>query len=135
MASVIKIVPENAIKFFTYEVVKRSFADSDADLTAVHRLVAGATAGVVSHASLFPLEVIKTRLAVAPSGTYRGIGDVVVTIMKNEGTIKPFYRGITASLMSTIPHSAIDLTCYEMLKKSLCFNKKRCFDFASVVEF
>jgi solute carrier family 25 phosphate transporter 23/24/25/41 len=63
--------------------------------------------------------VIKTRLAAAPNGTYTGITDVVRKIVTKEGPMA-FFRGLTPSLLSTAPHSGIDLTVYEVLKRGAC---------------
>ena len=59
--------------------------------------------------------VIKTRLAVAPTGVYNGIADVSIKMFKAEGPIA-FYRGVTPAILSTIPHAGINLMLYETIK-------------------
>lgn len=48
--------------------------------------------------SIYPLELIRTRLAVCPPGTYRGISDCFARIVREEGWLA-FYRGLTPSLV------------------------------------
>jgi solute carrier family 25 phosphate transporter 23/24/25/41 len=105
------------VKFFAYEMIKKQFAENDAEVKAWQRLIAGGLAGASSHISMFPLEVVKTRMAAAPTGTYKGMIDCISQTFHEERSLIPFYRGLTASLCSTIPHSAIDLAVYETLKK------------------
>lgn len=115
-ANLLKVAPEKAIKFWTYETIKATFGKKDSDISPHERFIAGAGAGVFTHTLSFPLEVIKTRLAAAPNGTYTGITDVVRKIVTKEGPMA-FFRGLTPSLLSTAPHSGIDLTVYEVLKR------------------
>ena len=62
------------------------------------------------------MDVVRTRLAAAPSGTYYGLMDVIRKIVTTEGMIKPFYRGLQSSISATIPNSGLNLMCYEVLK-------------------
>eukprot|EP01132_Coremiostelium_polycephalum_P001443 gene1443-1818_t len=125
LANILKVSPEAAVKFATYEKVKRLFAENDADLTSGQRFTSGAAAGVASHASLYPLEVIRTRLSASHTGTYKGIIDCIVQTAKSEKSIRPFYRGLSASIFSTIPHSGINMTVYETLKHTIIKNTKK----------
>ena len=50
--------------------------------------------------AIYPLELVRTRLAVCPMGTYRGIWDCWGQIVRKEGW-SCFYRGLTPSLVST----------------------------------
>ena len=116
MAALLKVVPENAVKFFTYETIKKLFADSDMAIKPHERLIAGALAGAIADCTVFPLEVVKTHLAISKPGTYTSILHTIETIRATEGSIRPFYRGLSASLLSTIPHTSINFTSYELLK-------------------
>lgn len=49
--------------------------------------------------AIYPLELVRTRLAVCPMGTYRGIWDCWGQIVRKEGWAC-FYRGLTPSLVS-----------------------------------
>jgi hypothetical protein len=52
----LKVAPEKAIKFWTYETIKGTFGKKDADISPHERFIAGAGAGVITHTLSFPLE-------------------------------------------------------------------------------
>lgn len=81
-----------------------------------HRFIAGACAGGISQTSIYPLEVLKTRLALRKTGQYEGIMDAALKIYANEG-IRSFYRGYVPNMLGIIPYAGIDLAVYETLKK------------------
>ncbi|XP_065179310.1 mitochondrial adenyl nucleotide antiporter SLC25A24-B-like [Sycon ciliatum] len=114
--NVIKIAPESAIKFFAYEYIKKWFADDQGALSVGRRLLAGSSAGVIAQVSIYPMEVLKTRLALATTGQYSSLADAAVKIARQEGAVG-LYRGITPSLLGIIPYAGIDLTVYELLKQ------------------
>ncbi|GMI90768.1 SAM TRANSPORTER1, S-adenosylmethionine carrier 1 [Hibiscus trionum] len=68
-------------------------------------IIAGATAGVVVEAALYPIDTIKTRLQAA-----RGGGKVV---------LKGLYSGLGGNLAGVLPASAIFLGVYEPTKQKL----------------
>jgi solute carrier family 25 phosphate transporter 23/24/25/41 len=47
----------------------------------VERLLAGSAAGMTAQTLIYPLEITKARLAVAPAGTYDGIIDCITRIV------------------------------------------------------
>jgi hypothetical protein len=57
----------------------------------------GAVAGVSAQAAIYPLEVAKTRLALAETGEYRGIADCLRRAFTQE-SILGLYRGVLMSL-------------------------------------
>lgn len=91
--NVIKIAPESAIKFAAYEQCKRWIRSENCPtMTIYERFVAGACAGCVSQTAIYPLEVLKTRLALRKTGQYKGIFDAAQKIYTKEG-LRSFYRG------------------------------------------
>lgn len=115
--NVMKIAPESAIKFAAYEKVKRLIrGDEKRQLTIYERFLAGACAGGVSQTAIYPLEVLKTRLALRKTGQYSGIVDAAHKIFKTEG-LRSFYRGYVPNMLGIIPYAGIDLAVYETLKK------------------
>jgi hypothetical protein len=73
-ANVLKVVPETAVKFAAFDLLKRAIATDPGNVTIAERFAAGGLAGVASQALVYPLEVIKTRLAVTPPGSAGGDG-------------------------------------------------------------
>ncbi|BFZ05937.1 hypothetical protein BsWGS_08976 [Bradybaena similaris] len=115
--NVIKIAPETAIKFMTYEQIKILFrGDTARDLGVAERLLSGSIAGAISQTAIYPMEVLKTRLVLRKTGQYAGIVDCARKIARLEG-LGSFYRGYIPNLLGIIPYAGIDLASYETLKK------------------
>ncbi|XP_048004763.1 calcium-binding mitochondrial carrier protein SCaMC-2 isoform X1 [Leguminivora glycinivorella] len=116
--NVIKIAPESAIKFAAYEQVKRVILGDrkNQPLEIYERFAAGATAGAISQTVIYPLEVLKTRLALRKTGQYSGIMDAAKKIYAREG-LRCFYKGYIPNILGIVPYAGIDLAVYETLKK------------------
>jgi len=118
--NVIKIAPESALKFGCYEKVKQMIqGDSVRELSIYERFCAGSTAGAFSQTMIYPLEVIKTKLALRKTGEITGIFDCAKKIYRAEG-LKVFYKGYWPNLLGIIPYAGIDLAIYETLKNKIC---------------
>lgn len=53
---------------------------------------------------IYPMEVVQTRLAVSPQGTYSGISDAVGKIMRLEGS-RALFRGLTPTMIGILPYA------------------------------
>ncbi|XP_025075228.1 calcium-binding mitochondrial carrier protein SCaMC-2 isoform X1 [Pogonomyrmex barbatus] len=117
--NVLKIGPETALKFMAYEQVKRAIkADNEThELGLYERFCAGSMAGGISQSVIYPLEVLKTRLALRKTGEFNGMVDAAKKIYK-QGGLKSFYRGYVPNLIGILPYAGIDLAVYETLKNS-----------------
>lgn len=51
--------------------------------------------------AIYPLELIRTRLAVCPADTYAGLSAAAASIWRTEGPLA-FYRGLLPSLVSSL---------------------------------
>lgn len=115
--NVVKIAPESALKFMAYDAFKKRLkGSSERELKPQERMLAGASAGALAQTVIYPMELIKTRLAISKSGQYKGIFDCAMKCAKLEGP-KAFYKGYLPNIMGIIPYAGIDLTVYETLKK------------------
>lgn len=115
--NVLKIAPESALKFAAYEQVKSLIRHNEnRPMSIYERFAAGACAGGISQTAIYPLEVLKTRLALGKTGQYTSIVDAAMKIYANEG-IKSFYRGYIPNILGILPYAGIDLAVYETLKK------------------
>ncbi|KAJ8915806.1 hypothetical protein NQ315_004618 [Exocentrus adspersus] len=115
--NVLKIAPESALKFAAYEQIKRLIkGNSKETLSIYERFCAGALAGGISQTAIYPLEVLKTRLALRKTGQYKSIADAAYKIYVGEGLMS-FYRGYIPNILGIIPYAGIDLAVYETLKK------------------
>lgn len=115
--NVLKIAPESAIKFMAYEQIKR-LVGSDQETLRIHeRLVAGSLAGAIAQSSIYPMEVLKTRMALRKTGQYSGMLDCAQRILAREG-VAAFYKGYVPNMLGIIPYAGIDLAVYETLKNA-----------------
>ncbi|KAL1533259.1 anaphase-promoting complex subunit 2, variant 2 [Salvia divinorum] len=81
------------------------------------RLTAGGLAGAVAQTSIYPMDLIKTRLQTYSSdrGSVPNIGKLARDILVQEGP-RAFYKGLIPSLLGIVPYAGIDLAAYETLK-------------------
>ncbi|XP_043681366.1 calcium-binding mitochondrial carrier protein SCaMC-2-B isoform X2 [Vespula pensylvanica] len=123
--NVLKIGPETALKFMAYEQVKRAIKGNDTrELGLYERFMAGSMAGGISQSAIYPLEVLKTRLALRKTGEFSSIIDAAKKIYK-QGGWKSFYRGYIPNLIGILPYAGIDLAVYETLKNSYLRTHKK----------
>ncbi|VDK42452.1 unnamed protein product [Anisakis simplex] len=116
--NVIKIAPESAIKFMAYEQTKRLIQTlkDDQNLCIYERFAAGSSAGVISQTLIYPMEVLKTRLALRRTGQLdKGLLHFAHKMYQKEG-LKCFYKGYVPNMLGIIPYAGIDLAIYETLK-------------------
>lgn len=115
--NVIKIAPETAMKFWAYEQYKKMFTSESGKLGTPERFIAGSLAGATAQTSIYPMEVMKTRLAVGKTGQYKGMFDCAKQILRKEGVLA-FYKGYIPNILGIIPYAGIDLAIYETLKNA-----------------
>ncbi|KAL5581484.1 hypothetical protein UlMin_013926 [Ulmus minor] len=120
--NVLKVAPESAIRFYTYEMLKTVIVDAKggekSDIGTLGRLLAGGIAGAVAQTAIYPMDLVKTRIQI-----YKGdgkkipsIGTLSKDILVKEGP-RAFYRGLVPSLLGIVPYAGIDLAAYEKLKE------------------
>lgn len=117
-ANVIKVMPESGVKFWAYDVAKNVVCANPNSPRVYERLLSGAFAGAASCIVIYPLEVVKTRLAVASPGLYEGVLHCMRHTVEREG-VAALYKGLSASLLGIMPFSAIDLALYNTFKAEL----------------
>jgi len=114
--NVVKIAPETAIKFGAYEKSKIFICKDPTKPTGIERFFCGAVGGITAQTCIYPLEIVKTRLAVSEPGTYKGISHCLFKISRKEG-FGALYRGLTASVLGIIPYSGVDMAVYFSLRE------------------
>eukprot|EP00879_Flechtneria_rotunda_P027629 GHRR01029605.1.p1 GENE.GHRR01029605.1~~GHRR01029605.1.p1 ORF type:complete len:218 (+),score=55.67 GHRR01029605.1:1316-1969(+) len=67
---------------------------------------------------VYPLDTVRTRLAVCPSNEYTGIWATAARLWRTEG-IKAFYRGLVPSMCGILPYAGVDIALFELLKDRL----------------
>lgn len=119
--NVLKVAPESAIRFYTYEMLKGFIVDArgqeKGDIGTAGRLVSGGLAGAIAQTAIYPMDLVKTRLqtCACEGGKAPSLGKLSRDILVHEGP-RAFYRGLTPSILGIIPYAGIDLAAYETLK-------------------
>ncbi|KAG0561741.1 hypothetical protein KC19_9G087700 [Ceratodon purpureus] len=117
--NVLRVAPSKAIELLVFDSVKTFLAPKNGEQSSLpvsSSIVAGATAGVCSTLTTYPLELLKTRLTVE-HGMYDNLLHAMVKICKEEGPIE-LYRGLLPSLIGVIPYAAINYCSYDSLRKT-----------------
>ncbi|CAL9109651.1 unnamed protein product [Musa acuminata var. zebrina] len=103
--NVMKVAPESAIKFYTFEMLKdfivTAKGEEKSDIGASGRLIAGGLAGAVAQTAIYPLDLVKTRLQ-----TYACEGGIDLSTYE---TLKDMSR--TYILKDSEPGPLVQLGC------------------------
>ncbi|KAK5577616.1 hypothetical protein RB653_002559 [Dictyostelium firmibasis] len=113
--------------------------DSNVHRNVKKLMVASIFGGIITSLIVTPLDVVKTRLQTQNTGShinqkhvFKGTFDAFKKIYKNEGPLT-FWRGVTPSLLMTIPNATIYFTSYEYLKEYLYqFNDTEAYNIYTV---
>lgn len=128
--NIAKGCPENGIKLYYFELIKWKLQCRYGESLPTSALFfSGALSGVIATIIIFPLEVLKIRIAASKIGTYNGFFDAIRKISKEPKGIFNFYSGIEAGLCTVIPNAGLNLTIYEFLK--IFFSGKKTADNAA----
>ncbi|KJR84109.1 solute carrier family 25 (mitochondrial phosphate transporter), member 23/24/25/41 [Sporothrix schenckii 1099-18] len=131
--NVVKIMPETAIKFGSYEAAKRTLAAIEGHGDPLHinsasKFVAGGVAGMIAQFCVYPLDTLKFRLqceTVQGGPTGNALLMQTARRMYETGGVRAAYRGVTMGLVGMFPYSAIDMGTFELLKSTFTRYKAR----------
>ncbi|TFY79868.1 hypothetical protein EWM64_g4142 [Hericium alpestre] len=120
----IGVFPYSAIDMSTFEALKlaylRSTGKTEPGVLAV--LAFGSVSGSVGATSVYPLNLVRTRLQASGSPghpiRYTGFTDVVVKTYDRDGW-RGFYRGLLPTLAKVVPAVSISYVVYEHTKRKL----------------
>lgn len=124
--NVIKVFPESAMKFGSFETAKRFFAqlEGKSDTSEISRtstFLAGGIGGVVAQFTVYPIDTLKFRIQCESLSTPIKGNDLVFKTIKqmwNEAGIKMFYRGIGVGVLGIFPFAAFDLGTFSAMKSA-----------------
>ena len=94
--TLLRDTPSTGVYYAMYEFSRNAFGERGTGTDAA-TLCAGALAGVLSWASIYPLDVIKSRMQASP-GRYSGMTDCALHSFREEGAAV-FTRGLPACLL------------------------------------
>lgn len=112
-------VPKSAVRFGTFESLKKKCVDEKGNLPPSKRLLCGLGAGVAEAIfAVTPMETIKVKFIndqQSANPRYRGFLHGVREIIKQQG-IRGVYQGVTATIMKQGSNQAIRFFVMESLK-------------------
>ncbi|KAI0774233.1 mitochondrial carrier [Fomes fomentarius] len=120
----IGVFPYSAIDMSTFEALKLAYLRSSGkEEPGVLALLAfGSVSGSVGATSVYPLNLVRTRLQASGSSghpeRYTGMFDVVRKTYSREGW-RGFYRGLLPTLAKVVPAVSISYVVYESSKSKL----------------
>ncbi|KAA1466367.1 mitochondrial carrier [Dentipellis sp. KUC8613] len=118
------VFPYSAIDMSTFEALKlaylRSTEKSEPGVLAL--LAFGSVSGSVGATSVYPLNLVRTRLQASGSPghptRYTGFQDVIAKTYERDGW-RGFYRGLLPTLAKVVPAVSISYVVYEHTKRRL----------------
>ncbi|XP_077371462.1 mitochondrial carnitine/acylcarnitine carrier protein-like isoform X1 [Festucalex cinctus] len=121
LLTLIRDVPSNGLYFLTYEYLKNFLTpegQSTSQLGAAYILLAGGVAGLLNWTIALPPDVLKSNFQTAADGKYRGLVDVLRTLLREEGA-KALYKGFNAVFLRAFPANAACFLGFEVALKGL----------------
>ncbi|KAK4613797.1 hypothetical protein CLAFUW4_09252 [Fulvia fulva] len=114
------VAPYVGLNFMVYESVRQYFTPEGASNPgSIGKLGAGAISGAVAQTITYPFDVLRRRFQInTMSGMgyqYKGIGDALTTIVKNEGPAG-LYKGIVPNLLKVAPSMASSWLAFEAVR-------------------
>lgn len=112
-------IPKSAVRFGTFESLKKRNVDEKGNLPPAKRLLCGLGAGVAEAIfAVTPMETIKVKFIddqAKPNPQFRGFFHGVRQIVRQQG-ISGVYQGVTATIMKQGSNQAIRFFVMESLK-------------------
>ncbi|KAF7332069.1 Mitochondrial carrier protein [Mycena kentingensis (nom. inval.)] len=117
------VFPYSAIDMSTFETLRMGYVRSTGKEPGVLAILAfGSISGSVGATSVYPLNLVRTRLQASGSSghpqTYTGPWDVVTKTFERDGW-RGFYRGLFPTLAKVVPAVSISYVVYEHSKRRL----------------
>ena len=121
----LKVVPATALQFAIFHNMKDHIrrgkgaeanaldASGKERLTVAERLASGALAGAVSTFACYPLDVLKSQMAV--SGGLKGSAMMAARQLLREQGWRAFYKGLGPTLLADIIGTGLGMTLYDTL--------------------
>jgi len=113
-ATLVREVPSMTAYFGFYNYLKLKLARPDGSLSTINQILAGGTAGASSWASIYPMDVVKTRMQT--TSQYKSILECISSILQNEGP-RAFFRGLSPCIIRSFPVNATIFFVYELIIK------------------
>lgn len=120
-ANVLRVVPVYSLKFSFNERFRDALKTRPGEkLSVTQKLVAGTASGLMTSLLTYPLETVRTRLALgrAFGSNYSGIYDCFKQTVFKEG-VGALYKGIMPTLWTGAPYVGLQMTFYDVFHDTL----------------
>lgn len=125
--NVVKVFPESAMKFGSFETAKRAFAafegvDDPADISRLATFVSGGLGGMCAQLCVFPLDTTKFRVQSSNDNKPGRLWRTVRGVYREFG-VRGFYRGLYVGVLGIFPFAALDLGIFSAFKNAYIKNQ------------
>lgn len=124
LAASINIGPQAALKFFVLDRLQRIFG-YNGKLSGFQRALIGSTAGIISQTTVFPLDVIMTRITVHPN-EYTSFFQATKKIITDEGAFG-LWKGIAPTIVGAVIYEGSQFLVSDTIRQYF-FAKNRNFE-------
>ncbi|OQS05548.1 Mitochondrial Carrier (MC) Family [Thraustotheca clavata] len=115
LAGCFRLGPYSGIKFFTFDMLQVHMCSRGTPSNLEHA-TCGAIAGMIATMTVYPMEVVRTRIIVHTSKeNKKSIAKMLTDIYRVEG-LRGLYRGGLSGLVGSIPFEGVQFACYEYCK-------------------
>jgi solute carrier family 25 phosphate transporter 23/24/25/41 len=111
----LKAGPEHAAAFTCRQAYVNVLCEDPLKPTFIENCMVGSAAGCTAQAILYPVEVVKTRMAVADCHEYRGIADCFKQSLRLRG-LAGLYVGMGANMCGIFPHRGLEMGIFFTLE-------------------
>jgi len=111
-ATCLSISPYSALNFCAFDLFKKTFPDDPQGIAAASFL-----ATLLASGSCYPLDTIRRQMQLK-STNYNSVIDAGIGIVSKDG-INGLFRGFIPNAIKNAPNKSIQLTTYDMLKKTI----------------
>jgi len=115
LTTMVRETPAFGLYFWLYENITRRLSRHDGRLVS---LFAGGVAGATAWASIYPIDVVKTRWSTAAPGVYASIYHCVRSSVDAEG-YRVLLKGFGATMIRAFPQNAVLFFTYEQVKAAI----------------
>eukprot|EP01130_Rhizamoeba_saxonica_P009821 TRINITY_DN4009_c0_g1_i2.p1 TRINITY_DN4009_c0_g1~~TRINITY_DN4009_c0_g1_i2.p1 ORF type:complete len:239 (-),score=43.66 TRINITY_DN4009_c0_g1_i2:759-1475(-) len=118
LATWIREVPAWGMYFGGYEYIRTHLQEDDGTISNSKAMFSGASAGVLSWTSIYPFDVVKTRIqkSANPGSWIQEFINV-----KNRSGYLGFYKGLSPTLLRALPVNSVVFLVYENVVRNPIF--------------
>ena len=117
LTNCLRIVPQNAIQLSAFNYFNIYLNNLYPNSNRINSFNAGAVAGIISYTTIYPLELIRSKLSVNIDGkatAYNNLSSALMQTYKNNG-LNGLYRGWIVASIGMIPYQGITFLTYKYL--------------------